>query len=519
MRQITGGDALFLYTDKQSRHQHISILYCYDQSTVRGGTLRFKTILEHMEQRLGASPIYRQRLVQVPLNLDYPYWINDPDFDLEYHVRHIALPQPGDWRQLCIQVSRLRSRPLDMTRPVWEMYVIEGLNKIDFLPAGSFAVLTKIHHTALDGVAAAELTMGIHDLEPYPQQSRRTVRWRSQPEPRPAELLARALVNNTRSTFRTGSTLGRKLLQAATTPRSQEQQAQDKSPTPVTRFNRPISPHRVWDAVRFDLDDFRLVKSAVSGATINDVVLTVCGGAMRQYLASKRELPEISLTSMVPVSVRTTQERGAGGNKVHLTRARLMTQEADPLKRLSLVRDEMTKLKALNAVGARDLVDMQEQLPAPTLLLAGRAVAASRGPGRAYRASHNMVVTNVPGPQHKLYFCGARLAMFTGLAVITDDMGISHAVTSYDGCLVIAPLSDREMMPDPAYYAQCLQEAFHELKQAVVTAGKTGSRTRRITKAARGPARAKGVNRPKSAAGAGRGKAAPRATTRRSKAR
>ena len=158
-------------------------------------------------------------------------------------------------------------------------------------------------------------------------------------------------------------------------------------------------------------------------------------------------------------------------------------------------------------------------MPAPTLLLAGRAVAASRGPGRAYRASHNMVVTNVPGPQHKLYFCGARLAMFTGLAVITDDMGISHAVTSYDGCLVIAPLSDREMMPDPAYYAQCLQEAFHELKQAVVTAGKTGSRTRRITKAARGPARAKGVNRPKSAAGAGRGKAAPRATTRRSKAR
>jgi len=467
MRQLTGGDAFFLYTDKQSRHQTISILYIYDQSTVRGGTLRFKTILEHMEERLGASPIYRQRLLKVPFDLDYPYWINDPDFDLEYHVRHIALPKPGDWRQLCIQVSRLHSQPLDLTRPVWEMYVIEGLDNVDFLPSGSFAILTKIHHIALDGVAAAELTMGLHDLEPYPQAGRRKVRWRPEREPRRVELLSRALFNNVSRSLNTGSNVARKLSQAVLDlAAGKENEAPDKAPAPETRFNRKVSPNRVWDAVRFPLEAFKQIKATVPGATINDVVLTICGGAMLKYLDSKGEAPDLSLTGLVPVSVRTGEERGAAGNKVVLTRANLKTREPDPLKRLALVSAEMAKVKAINAVGAREMMEMQEQLPAPTLLMAGKAVAASRGPGKAYRASHNMVITNVPGPQQPLYFCGARLIMFTGLAVITDNLGISHAVTSYDGTMVIAPVSDRELMPDPAFYAQCLRDAFLELKTA-----------------------------------------------------
>ena len=156
MRQISGGDAFYLFTDKESRHQHISALYIYDPSTAKEKPLRFKTILNNIEDRLGSSPIFRQKLVNVPFNLDYPYWINDPEFDLEYHVRHIALPKPGDWRQLCIQVSRLHARSLDMTRPVWETYVIEGLDNIDFLPKGAFAILTKIHHVAIDGVDVSD---------------------------------------------------------------------------------------------------------------------------------------------------------------------------------------------------------------------------------------------------------------------------------------------------------------------------------------------------------------------------
>jgi diacylglycerol O-acyltransferase len=473
MRQINGGDALFLYSDKQNRHQHISLLYIYDQSGVKGGPLRFKTIMEHVRDCLGSSPIYRQRLVTVPLNLDYPYWINDPDFDLEFHVRHIALPQPGDWRQLCIQLSRLHSRPLDMTRPVWEMYVIEGLDNIDFLPKGSFAIMTKIHHIAADGVSAAELTMGLHDLEPHPATERRKVRWRPEQKPSSAQLLSRAWVNNLRSSAKTARNLGRQVSRSLNDLRSQEKAEQrPKEPTPVTRFNQEISPHRVWDATQFELADFKKIKAAVPGASINDVVLTVCGGAMRRYLQSKKELPEdLSLTSLVPVSVRSSSEEGNFGNKVHITRTSLKTLEADPLKRLALVSAEMQHVKAINAVSAREMVDTQEGLPAPTMLLAGKAIGASRGPGKTFRSQHNMIVTNVPGPQQPLYFCGARLAMFSGLAVIIDNLGISHAVTSYDGTLVIAPLADRSMMPDPAFYMQCMRKAFAELKTAALGSG------------------------------------------------
>jgi diacylglycerol O-acyltransferase len=495
MRQITGGDALFLYADKQSRHQHISVLYFYDQSQVKGGPLRFKAILDHVERRLGRSPFFRQRLVEVPFNLDYPYWINDPDFDLEFHVRHLALPQPGDWRQLCIQLSRLHSRPLDLTRPVWEMYVIEGLNNIDFLPPGSFAIMLKVHHVAIDGVAAAEMTMGLHDLEPSPGTERRQVRWRPEPEPRPLELLARAARNKIRASLRTGRSLAHTLQRSINDAVSGgEAHKRPEEMAPHTRFNQEISPNRVWDAAIFELEDFKAIKNAVPGATINDVVLTICGGAMRRYLEAKNESPDSSLTSMVPVSVRSGDESGTGGNKVVLTRTSLKTQERDPVKRLAAVCQEMQHVKELNALGAREMMEMQEGLPAPTLLLASRVIAANAGPGKHYRAQHNMIVTNVPGPQQPLYFCGARLALFTGMAVILDNLAISHAVTSYDGKLVIAPLSDRAVMPDPAFYADCLREAFTELKSAAITASgkktastKTTGRRQKTVKAKTGP--------------------------------
>lgn len=481
MRQISGGDAFYLFTDKESRHQHISALFIYDTTTVKEQPLRFKTIMKAIEERLGSSPIFRQRLVTVPFNLDYPYWINDPDFDLEYHVRHIALPKPGDWRQLCILASRIHARPLDMTRPLWEAYIIEGLDNVDFLPEGSFAMLLKIHHVASDGVAAAELTMGLHDLEPYPSTPRRQPRWRPGQVPGPATLLTRATVNNTRAAIKTVRTLSKSLGRSLSSTWSDETKAKEQPAGPLTRFNDTISPHRTWDAVRFSLDEFKQVKDSVPGATINDVVLTVCGGAMTRYLEQLREAPSSDLSALVPISVRQASEQGQAGNKVHLTRASLCTTEQDPLARLKRVRDTMTSVKEINAVSAREMVEVQEQLPAPTLLMAGRAVSAGRGPGKAYRQSHNTVVTNVPGPQQPLYFCGAKLAMFTGMAVVTDHLGLSHAVTSYDGTLVIAPLADRKMLPDPALYADCIRQEFDALKARAVSEEKPATTGRKRT--------------------------------------
>ena len=183
MRQLSGSDAFFLYTDKPGQHQHISTIYLYDQSTAPGGTVRFKSILEHVRDRLSTSRIFRQKLVEVPLNLDYPYWIEDPHFSLEFHVRHIALPPPADWKKFCVQISRLHSRPLDLTRPVWEMYVIEGLDNISFLPKGSFAVVTKVHHAAIDDMTEEDFTTALHDLPSSLDPAELRLRWHPEVEP------------------------------------------------------------------------------------------------------------------------------------------------------------------------------------------------------------------------------------------------------------------------------------------------------------------------------------------------
>lgn len=469
MQQMKGSDSLFLYGDKPGQHQHISMIYVYDQSTASEGTVRFKKILEHLQSRLGTSRVFRQRLVSVPLDLDYPYWIEDPDFDIENHVRHIALPAPGDWRQFCIQVSRLHAQPLDMSRPPWEMYVIEGLDNASFLPKGAFAVLTKVHHVAVDGMTGVDITMALHDLEPDPAPVVVHDLWRPEQEPSTVDLLTRSFYNNTEKAVKSGFGLLRKLSGAATKPTALisklTDNAEDKAP--FTRFNRSISSHRVWDARVFPLEDIKAIKQVIPGATVNDVVLTICGGAMARYLESKNELPKQPLISMVPVNVRKESERGQSGNYVYLSRANLRTDIGDPLERLKAVTDEMTKLKAMNAVGAREMTDLQNCLPSTTMALASRTAAASIGPGRKYRESQNMIVTNVPGPQQPLYLCGARLLLFTGMAVITDNLAISHAVTSYDSQMIIAPLSDRKIMPDPGFYAECLEQAFIELKAAV----------------------------------------------------
>lgn len=473
MQQLSGSDSFFLYADKPGRHQHISMVNIYDQSTAEGGVVRFKTILDHIQERLGTSQIFRQRLVKVPLDLDYPYWIEDPDFDLEYHVRHVALPKPGDWRQFCIQVSRLDSRMLDMTRPVWEMYVIEGLDNSKRFPKGSFAIMTKVHHAAIDGVSGAEITMVLHDLEPGPQKVKVLDNWQPETEPGLPELMWRSGYNNSARALGTASAvlekipgLGTSALKMVTSIGKKAKPAEEKAP--VTLFSQTLSPHRIWEACFFSLEDFKQIKNSVAGATINDVVLTVCGGAMVEYLRRKDELPESSLWALVPVNVRKEEEKGKAGNYVFLARAKLETLEEDPLERLRAVSEEMKKLKQMNAVSARAMTDFQNHLPAATLALATRTASASFGPGKDFRSSHNMVVTNVPGPQQPLYMCGAKLLTLSGMAPLVDHLTMSHVVTSYNGQLVIAPHSDRKLLPDPEIYTECIEQVFEELKTAAI---------------------------------------------------
>lgn len=468
MRQLSGSDAFFLYSDKPGKHQHVSTIYIYDQSTASGGTVRFKSILQHVRQRLGTSRLFRQKLAHVPFNLDYPYWIEDPHFELEFHVRHIALPQPGDWRQFCIQVARLHSRRLDMNRPVWEMYVIEGLDNIPFLPDGAFAIMTKVHHSAIDDVTENDMTVALHDLTPDADAEEHRDLWRSENTPGNMELLALAWFNNTTKLLETGQALWDKLPWVGEHGQETEETLHiGEEEAPDTRFNAPLSPHRVWDARFFDACDIDEIAGSVPGATRTDVVLAICSGAIRRYLESKEELPERSMWSLLPIHVHHESDRGIPGHRVKLARAKFMTAMEDPFERLQAIHLEMIRVKSEDILSASEMTELQEVLPATTMAAAARTIVAGMGPGEHYRENHNMIVTDVPGPRQPLYLCGARLVAFTGMGTILDNLTLAHTVTAYDGKVALAAVSDRIIMPDPGFYAECMEAAFEELRDVV----------------------------------------------------
>ncbi len=289
MRQLRGEDARFVYAESGHANSNITLISIYDPSTAATGRVHFKGMLRHIESRLHLSPIFRQKLLRVPLELDFPYWIEDESFDLEYHVRHIALPKPGDWRQFCIQASRIHSRPLDLSRPLWEIYLVEGLDSLLNLPKDSFGILTKIHHAAIDAHGGAEISTLLHDTTPTPASPEPPEPWFPESPPGGVSLLARALVNNIVRPVLFAGPLTRAL--SKLTPAvlgSLGDLWLNPTRMPVTRFSAEVSQHRVFDTRRFFIDEFKRIRELAPGATVNDAILAVCGGALRRYLQRHR---------------------------------------------------------------------------------------------------------------------------------------------------------------------------------------------------------------------------------------
>ncbi len=481
MEQLTGMDASFLHTETSTAHMHIGPLFIYDVSTTTNGFVRFKDILKTFEERLDKSTVFRRKLATVPLNLDQPYWIEDENFDLEFHMRHIALPQPGDWRQLCILVARLHSRPLDRSRPLWEAYVIEGLDNVAGLPKGGFALFLKIHHACIDGATGTEIMGAIHDLSPEPNEDDFTAgsAWRPESMPSTASLLWRAYLTNLRHPFRLAKVVGKGLpaIGRLRTGRK-EKKFRDLGEKERTRFNGKISAHRVFGAVTYDLAEVRRVKTAVAGATVNDVMLTIVGGALYKYLETKGEAPQQSLVTGAPVNVRSEEEAGTGGNVVSMLSIALRTDIADPLQRLRTMHEEASQSKAYHqAMGARMLTDLSNSLPSHITVLAFRAASAA-GLLASTKPIFNTIITNVPGPQVPLYMGGAKLVQSLGAGPCMDNMGLFHPVTSYNGIIAVSFQACREMMPDPSFYEECLRESYAELCAAVPAAGKKKTKRR-----------------------------------------
>jgi WS/DGAT/MGAT family acyltransferase len=465
MQQLTGLDASFVYFETPNAPLHVASLCIYDPSTAPGGAVTFKGILSDIERRLHLSRVFRQKMVQVPMGFDHPYWVEDSNFDIEFHVRHISLPKPGDWRQLFIQVARLHSRGLDLNRPLWEVYVIEGLDNVDGVPPGSFALLQKTHHAAVDGVSGMEIMSALNDLTPDAEPPQDVGDWKPEADPDPWSLLARAGVNNLLKPMHFARVLGRTMPGLG---RMQDRLRRNelKAPplgVPRTRFNGNVSAHRVVDTCFFPLAEMRAVKSAVPGATINDAVLATVGGALRKYLTAKGELPSAPMMALAPISIRSEDQMRAAGNQVSGMMVLLGTHIGDPKERLAAVQASTHEQKQFaQALGAHTMTEYSQFLPG------GLAALASRTASRFEMANRtdpmiNTTVTNVPGPQVPLYSGGAKLVTMMGLGPIGDGMGLIHPIVSYCGQIAISFTACREMLPDPAFYADCIRQSFDEI--------------------------------------------------------
>jgi WS/DGAT/MGAT family acyltransferase len=468
VQQLNQQDSMFLYSETPRMLMHLSSLHIYDPSTAPE-PLTFDTVVEHVRSRLPLARVLRRKIVRVPLNLDYPYWVEDEDFDLEFHVRNIALPPPGTWQQLWVQASRLHSFPLDLRRPPWEVYIIEGLDRVEGYAEGSFGLFIKVHHSAIDGISGIELMNALHDLSPDGRAP--TVdTWHGEERPSAVALLARAGTNMALMPGRLVRQVARTVPLVRTAVATEWATTRAGPHTRPTPLNARVTTNRVGDGFRFDLGTAKQIRSAVPGATVNDVVLAVVGGGLRSYLESRGELPAEPLYAGVPISLRTGQEAGTAGNKIAMMVVSLGTDIADPLGRLTAVQRSTSRSKEINtAVEARTLAESSELFPGALLGLAVRALPRV-GAGRMTSMIGNVCVTNVPGSQVPLYLCGARMEAYYGLGPVYDNAGPIHLVVSYLGKVHLSVTSCRELMPDMDFYIECLRRALAELVEAAAPA-------------------------------------------------
>jgi len=462
MKQLTGQDAMFLYWESEGAAMHTAMLSVYDPSTAPSGALDFATVRAHVQRCLPISDVFRQKLAPVAFNLDHPYWIRDQDFDLDRHLRRVTLKEPT-WEAYCRLVAELHAKPLDRSRPLWEMIYIDGLEGVRDYPRGSFALMTKIHHAAIDGATGAAITAGLHDLQADAPLKPIADHFVGEPTPSAAELLLRGVRNNLSAPARIAGPLRRMLPGIARSLRDTPEAGSQRR-GPMTRFNRRVGGRRIYDAREYALKDLSAIRKAVPGATVNDVILAIASGGMRNYLASKNELPEESLIAMVPVSTRS-EGAAAGGNQVSLMMLPLSTDVADPLERLRTIAGNTARAKeTANAVGARELTELNQAAPATTMALSFKLVTSANLLGRL--RAFNTVVSNVPGPQAPIYLRGARLLSWSGLGPCSHGLGFGFPVLSYNGKVNFGFNGCADAVPDVGHAADCLDRAFEALKVA-----------------------------------------------------
>ncbi len=491
---MQGLDAAFVAMEQPVAPVHIGSTAIYDPSTAPGGFVRYKDILSYIGDRLHLSETMRQKMVKVPFGIDYPYWVEDINFDLEFHVRHVALPKPGDWRQLCIQAARIFARPLDLTRPPWEITIVEGLDNVEGIPEGSYAMITKVHHAAIDGASGVDMMKALHTLTADAEPPTGKDEWRPESDPSQIGMFMRGYARSLSNPFRQLNALRRSapgMMKAAGRMMKGEIDVNALMKAPKTRFNGTVSPHRMFDARTFRMDDINKMRSLSEGSKLNDVMLSIVGGAMRRYLKSKRELPEETVTAMAPISVRTEGEQNTMGNQVAAMFVPLGSHIESAAERMKYVHAETGRAKGLTeTLGARDMAEMAKLSPAPVMNIGSMLYTRLKLADRM-KPFINTVVTNVPGPPIPIYSAGAQLVANYGMLCLVDGVRLGHIVQSYMGQIALSFTADRNAVPDPDFYAECMQKSFDDHMKATLalktpaSTGKTRAKSKPKTATAK----------------------------------
>jgi WS/DGAT/MGAT family acyltransferase len=462
MRRLSGEDAVFVYAETPSMPMHTLGTTILDPAGAPGGAFGFERIVATVASRLHLVPPFRQRLLEIPLGLGHPVLVDDPGFRIENHLHRIAVPAPGSLRELAEVVGDIAARPLDRSQPLWEMWVVEGLS------GGRIALITKMHHCMIDGASGSSQMAQLMDLEasPPPPQLPRG-RWSPPPLPSALELARLSLG----SRFVSPIWLGRLLLHTATglrrRRRAQREIARGGPLPPVlqmpptTRFNRAISTHRAVAYGSASLADVKRIKNAF-GVTINDAVLAACALSVRRYLEARDDLPERPLICMVPVSLKSQQEKVEFSNKVSTLLVKLPTQLAEPEDVIEAVHGETADAKHVFAAIEEDLLSPWLQLVPPVLSALGARLYSDLGLADRQLTPINLIVSNMMGPPVPLYFGGARVEAVYPMGPVGEGIGLNLTVLSNMGRLDIGVLACRESVPDVWEIAEGFAQAVAE---------------------------------------------------------
>jgi diacylglycerol O-acyltransferase / wax synthase len=460
LERLTSVDASFLTNESSTSHMHIGGILIFE-----GPPPKYVDLVEHIRGRLDKVPRFRQKLVAPPLEAGRPLWADDVNFNLAYHVRHTALPSPGGEAQLKRLAARVFSQQLDRSKPLWEMWLVQGLER------DRFALLTKTHHAAVDGIAGVDIGTVLFDLEPVPEPAPVKDGWEPEPMPGAAQLVARGvtdavaaplhLAERAVAAVRNPETAARRMVEAL--EGIGEIAGALADPAPDVPLNQPIGPHRRYTWARSDLATFKRIKDTFGG-TVNDVVLAVVTGALRKWLHGRGIRTEgLELRALVPVSIRAEDERGQLGNKLAAMRGPLPVYVEDPVRRLRVVSEQMEGLKrSKQALGAEVISRFNDFAPPTLLAQAARLNFSTR--------LFNLIVTNVPGPQIPLYVLGRELEEVVPVAFLPENHALAVAIMSYNGRVCFGLLADYDSMEDVEVISSGLEESLDELERAATAA-------------------------------------------------